>query len=247
MATALLKEAAVRENAIYALPGSPSVLEDTTRMLLIRGVEAGVEIKIVQGVSFIEPTLAAVNFDFSKGLQIVLPGLHLRNGNFSARLAMLVCQVGPEQLDDIVQWLLKTYPRDHQVTLIWTAGLPTYETEHKAVALADLGREFGEGKYFASLLVPPVSGDGARYGRLAAPTKCLDRDDQIRDVLRRDVAAPNPADRCGSMLLGASIYSVKKFSRAPNFPIGPLRIFLSDPDNQFRRWVIMPDRPSAAS
>jgi len=28
-------------------------------MLLIRGVEAGVEIKIVQGVSFIEPTLAA--------------------------------------------------------------------------------------------------------------------------------------------------------------------------------------------
>ena len=162
MVTALLKEVVVRETATYAVPGSPSVLEDTTRMLLIRGVGAGVHIKIVHGVSFIEPALAAVNFDFSMGLQIVLPGLHVQSGKFNAQLGMLVCQVGQPQLDHLIRCLLKKYPQDHQVTLIWTAGLPSYETEHKTVALADLGREFGERKYFASLLVPPVGTYGTR-------------------------------------------------------------------------------------
>jgi tetrapyrrole methylase family protein/MazG family protein len=162
MVTALLKEAALRGGAIYALPGSPSVLEDTTRMLMIRGKEAGVDVEIVQGVSFIEPALAAINFDFSMGLQIILPRFHVRSGRFSKRLAMLVCQVDSQQVDHIARWLLKTYPPEHLVTMIWTVGMPSYEMEHKPVALADLAREFGEGKYFASLLVPPVGGDGAR-------------------------------------------------------------------------------------
>jgi tetrapyrrole methylase family protein/MazG family protein len=164
MTNALLKEVEIKGSAVYALPGSPVVLEDTTRMLLIRGAERGVEVKVVQGMSFIEPALAAINFDAGMGLQIVLPRMHVRSGRFSKRLGMLVCQIEareqanePPRIDLTMQWLLETYPPDHPVTLIWTAGLPAYEIEHKVVALKELEREYGKARYFASLFVPPVS------------------------------------------------------------------------------------------
>jgi tetrapyrrole methylase family protein/MazG family protein len=155
MVEALLKEAVVRGHAVYAVPGSPLVLEATTRMLRESGVEAGVEIRVVHGLSFIEPALAAVNFDWSMGLQVVMPWMHVRSKSFSQRLAMLVCQI--EIMKGTTQWLLETYPPDHLVTLIWTAGLPAYETEHKVITLENLDCEYGDMKYFASLFVPPVS------------------------------------------------------------------------------------------
>ena len=55
-----------------------------------------------------------------------------------------------------MQWLLETYPPDHLVTLIWTEGLPAYDTESKIIVLSDLSREYGDEKYFASLFVPPL-------------------------------------------------------------------------------------------
>ena len=34
--------------------------------------------------------------------------------------------------------------------------MPDYHTHSKQIALRDLAREYGQGKYFASLYVPPV-------------------------------------------------------------------------------------------
>jgi tetrapyrrole methylase family protein/MazG family protein len=160
--SALLKEAALRGKAIYGLPGSPVFLEDTTRLLRLRGAAEGVEIRVVHGLSFLELALAEVNCD-CRGLQIVLPLAHLQEGRYRKDLPLIVCQIEAGSLpldkprvDLTMKWLLERYPVDHSVTLIWTDGLPSYETQSKVMALKDLAREYGERKFFASLYVPPL-------------------------------------------------------------------------------------------
>lgn len=163
MVDALMKEAVTTGSAVYALPGDPNILEDTTTLLRARGRAAGIEVKVVTGLSFVEVALNAIEYDASQGLQIVLPRRHVATGLFSTRLALLVCELeakiqpsDPPAVGQTVKWLLKAYPPDHLVTLIWTMGLPAYDIEHKRVALRDLEREYGAGGYFASLLVPPL-------------------------------------------------------------------------------------------
>ena len=53
-------------------------------------------------------------------------------------------------------WLLEKYPPGHAVTLIWTDGMPDYRTESLTIPLEDLAGQYGEGRYFASLYVPPA-------------------------------------------------------------------------------------------
>jgi tetrapyrrole methylase family protein/MazG family protein len=62
---ALFKEAALRGEAVYAFPGAPNVLEDTTNLIRVRGAKEGVEVKVLPGVSFLGQVPAEINFDFS--------------------------------------------------------------------------------------------------------------------------------------------------------------------------------------
>lgn len=163
MVTALLREVSLRDEVTFALPGSPLVLEDTVQILKACGPAAGVDVRIIHGLSFVEIALAAVDFDFKVPLQVVLPRLHLQNGLFDSRGALLVCQpqatgqpTEAARIDLTVDWLQRRYPADHPVVLIWTSGLPTYKTEHATVPLAELARAYGDGKYYASLFVPPL-------------------------------------------------------------------------------------------
>ena len=164
MVDALIQEATTTGSVVYAVPGDPNILEDTTTLLRTRGRAAGIEVKVVTGLSFVEVVLNAIEYDTAQGLQIVLPRRHLSAGLFSTRLAMLVCQIeakihptDPPAVGQTVEWLLKAYPPNHLVILIWTPGLPAYDIEHKRLALGDLEREYGAGGYFASLLVPPLT------------------------------------------------------------------------------------------
>jgi hypothetical protein len=67
-----------------------------------------------------------------------------------------VLMLDTPRVDLTMKFLLKVYPPDHLVTLIWTDGLPAYKTQSKAMALKNLAREYGEAKFFASLYVPPM-------------------------------------------------------------------------------------------
>ena len=161
---ALLKETALHDPVVYAVPGSPAMLEDTARLLQERRGVEGLKVKVIHGLSFVEEALAQVNLDFADGLQVVLPRTHLESGRFTSELAILVCQIEAAQLpgdkprvDLTMEWLLKVYPPDHPVTLIWTDGLPEYRTQSMLVELKDLSRDYGQAKYFASLFVPPLA------------------------------------------------------------------------------------------
>ena len=163
MVSALFKEAELRKEAVYAVPGSPDVLEETTNLIRLRGAKEGVEVKVLPGVSFLDQVLGEIKHNFSVGLQVVLPLTHLQHGLFNTRMALMVCQIEARsnpldrpRVDLTLQFLLNAYPPEHVVTLLWTDGLPDYKTQSKSMALKDLEREYGEAKFFASLYVPPV-------------------------------------------------------------------------------------------
>jgi uncharacterized protein YabN with tetrapyrrole methylase and pyrophosphatase domain len=163
MVAALFKEAERKDHVVYAVPGNADMLEDTTNLIRKRGLTEGVQVRVVSGVSFLDLALAEINFDFSLGLQVVLPFTHLQDGRFTRRFGLMVCQIeaardGLEnpRVDRTMQYLLKVYNTDHPVTLIWTDGLPEYATHSKTFALRDLVREYGEAKFYSSLYVPPV-------------------------------------------------------------------------------------------
>jgi tetrapyrrole methylase family protein / MazG family protein len=163
MVAILFKEAELKGDVVYAVPGSADVLEETTNLIRNRGIAEGVRVRVVSGVSFLDLALAEINFDFSLGLQVVLPLTHLGSGRFTSRLGLIVCQIeagrsglDSPRVDITMQYLLKVYNADHPVTLIWTDGLPEYATRSRTFALRDLVREYGEAKFFSSLYVPPV-------------------------------------------------------------------------------------------
>jgi tetrapyrrole methylase family protein / MazG family protein len=163
MVSPFFKEAELRGAAIYAVPGSPDVLEDTTNLIRAQGPKEGVEVRVLPGMSFLNQPLAEIEFDYSLGLQVVLPLTHLQPGLFSDRLALMACQIetrsqplNAPRVELTMKFLLKTYPPEHVVTLLWSDGLSEYKMEPKRMALKDLTREYGEGNVFASLYVPPL-------------------------------------------------------------------------------------------
>jgi len=153
MAEVLMKEAEIRGHAIYAVPGSPFVFEHTVRLLRQQSAAARVEIRIIHGMSFLGPALSVISPPNDPGLQIVLP-YHLQPGRFSTHLPLLVCQIDAKNSYSVMEWLLRAYPPTHAVTLIWTEGLPRYQTLSNIIVLRDLNRECGPGKFYASLYVP---------------------------------------------------------------------------------------------
>jgi tetrapyrrole methylase family protein / MazG family protein len=165
MVSALFKEAERHRRALYAVPGSANILEETTNLIRRRALAEGLQVRIIPGVSFLDIALGAIDFDFGQGLQVMLPLTHLESGRFTNRLGMLVCQIQAvssrregHRIDLTMKYLRAAYSYDHPVTLIWTDGLPDYETQTRTFPLGDLVSEYGKGKFFASLYVPPVQG-----------------------------------------------------------------------------------------
>ncbi len=74
IATELLKLAAATgdQSIIYCVPGHPAIGEASVRHLRRMSAEAGVEVRLVAGLSFIEPVCTALGVDpLEHGLQIV--------------------------------------------------------------------------------------------------------------------------------------------------------------------------------
>jgi uncharacterized protein YabN with tetrapyrrole methylase and pyrophosphatase domain len=93
MVAALFKEAELTGTAVYAVPGSADVLEDTTNLIRVKGRKDGAQVKVISGVSFLALALAEINFDFTLELQLVLALPRLQRGLFTKYLGMNVCQI----------------------------------------------------------------------------------------------------------------------------------------------------------
>lgn len=112
---------------IYAVPGDPMMGERSVQLILQAAREAGILVRVVSGLSFIEPTLAVLGVDALDGVQIAdateLALMHhpVLNPN---RPALITQLYDAEVASNAKLTLMNQYPDEHRVVLVGAAGTP---------------------------------------------------------------------------------------------------------------------------
>lgn len=178
------------QGVVYAVPGDPLVGEATVQALLTQGPSRGLPVRIVHGVSCIEPTLAALRIDSFDGLQICDATLLARRLHppLDPDVPALIVQVYNQPLaSDCKLTLMNLYPDEHPARLVLHAGLP--DEQVRDIALYELDRQ-PDLDHLTSLLVPalPTPGSLSSYqevmARLRAPDGCPWDREQTHESLR---------------------------------------------------------------
>jgi tetrapyrrole methylase family protein/MazG family protein len=120
------------ENIVYAVPGHPNVGEFTVTKLLERAEDERIPVRLLAGLSFVEPVLTAVAVDALDGLQVfdalalgeyLYPPVH-------ANTPLLLGQVYSRLVANEVKLVLTSiYDDQHPVYLVHAAGEPDQKVE----------------------------------------------------------------------------------------------------------------------
>ena len=178
------------EGVVYAVPGHPLVGEATVRLILPQAEGAGMAVHVVEGLSFIEPTLTPLRMDALAGLQ-VYDAVELAaryHPPLNPDLPALVGQLYSRALaTDVKLTLMNQYPDEHEVTLVHAAGTP--EQRVIRLPLYELDRH-DDVAHLTTLYVPPLPGVSSFEGlqdtvaHLRAPDGCPWDREQTHDSLR---------------------------------------------------------------
>jgi tetrapyrrole methylase family protein/MazG family protein len=139
---------------VYAVPGDPSVGEATVPALREAAAAAGLPFEIVPGISFLEPSLAALGLDALDGLQIAdaLDVAAWHHPPLSPDRPALIGQVYSSPVaSDLKLTLMNCYPDDHPVVFLHNAGTHDACLERMALHEIDRSRSIG---LRSSLYVP---------------------------------------------------------------------------------------------
>lgn len=178
------------QGVVYAVPGDPLVGEATVQALLTEAPSRGLPVRIIHGVSFVEPTLAALHIDAFDGLQLCDATLLAKRLHppLDPDVTALIVQVYNQQLaSDCKLTLMALYPDEHPVRLVLHAGLPGQQV--RELPLYELDRQ-PDLDHLSSLLVPalPAPGSLSSYqevmARLRAPDGCPWDREQTHESLR---------------------------------------------------------------
>ncbi len=186
---------------VYAVPGHPLIGEESVRRLRGEAPERGVRVRIVAGLSYVEPVCAALGLDpLQRNLQLLdatllaeLPSSALMGAVLPTRPA-LVAQLYNRRLAGRVKLALaQIYPEEWEVTLVAWAGLP--EERITRVPLYALDRD-DQADHLTTLYLPALDPldalrvpEGLRYvtARLRGPGGCPWDREQTHQSLRRYV------------------------------------------------------------
>lgn len=117
----------------YAVPGHPYVAEATTPEIVRRAREAGIPVRVLEGLSFLEPVFSLLEIDPFPKL-ILYDALELADQHhpvFSPDFPVLISQIYSRQVAANVKLTLMTvFPDDSPVKLVHAAGTshPVVET-----------------------------------------------------------------------------------------------------------------------
>lgn len=149
-------EAAKQGGVVYAVPGDPLVGESTVTQLLARAKAEGIAVEIVNGISFVEPTLALLGIDALDGLQILdgiaVAAMHYPpiNPDYPALLGQVYSQT---VASDIKLTLMNQYPDDFPVKLIHGAGTDKPLVEDVPLYAIDRSEHI---RHMTALVVPAL-------------------------------------------------------------------------------------------
>jgi tetrapyrrole methylase family protein/MazG family protein len=167
-----------KRGVIYAVPGHPLVGEATVTALLQQAAAERLPVKIVAGLSFIGPVLAALQIDGMDGLQVadaleVALCLHpALNPDAPAMLGQLYCR---EVAGDVKLTLMNQYPDQHLVHLVHAASTAEEQVDTVPLHALDHCQSIG---HLTTLYVPPLpqrsgfEGFQETIARLRGPGGC---------------------------------------------------------------------------
>jgi len=186
----VLRLGARTQGVVYAVPGHPLVGEATVQHILNLAEEAGLPVRIVEGMSFIEPVLTALRLDALAGLQVsdALELAACHHPPLNPDVPALIGQLYSRALAaDVKLTLLNQYPPEHEATLVHAAGTPEQRLVH--LPLCELDRQ-DDIAHLSTLYVPPLPGVTSFEGfqetvaHLRAPDGCPWDREQTHESLR---------------------------------------------------------------
>lgn len=178
IAAEVVRLGARTEGVIYAVPGHPLVGETTITHILRLAKAQNLKVEIVDGLSFIEPTLAAIGFDAMNGIQIqdAMDVAKLHHPQINPDQPAILGQLYSLAVaSDVKLTLMNQYPEEHPVTLIHGAGTPDEELETLSLYEIDRSEKVS---HLTSLYIPPLANAGSferfqeTIAHLRAPEGC---------------------------------------------------------------------------
>jgi len=148
------------EELIYGVPGHPLVAERTVQLLLNRGKDAGIEMEVIGGQSFLDDVFTALHIDPIEGFQL-LDATDLKLSELQLRQHMLIGQVYDSFMASNVKLtFMERLPYNYDVYIVTAAG--SKEESIRKVPLVELDRET-ELSNLTSVYIPPVADDTILY------------------------------------------------------------------------------------
>jgi len=162
----------------YAVPGHPMVAEATSPEIIRRARLAGIPVRVIAGLSFIEPVFTALGLDPFSGLMLV-DALELGGWQippFSPGNGALIAQIYSRFVaSEVKMTLSEIYPDEHPVRFVHNAGDDEQQVEDLPLYAIDRSLHIG---LRSALYVSPLGEDFSFekfqdvIARLRAPDGC---------------------------------------------------------------------------
>lgn len=141
----------------YAVPGHPFVAEATCPEILRRAKTEDIPVRVIDGLSFLEPTFRALSLDPFP--ELVLADALSMAGSQTPQTPpsspVLIAQIYSRMVaSDVKLTLMTTYPDDHPVRLVHGAGTDKEVVEDLPLYAVDHSEHLG---LLSALFVPPLS------------------------------------------------------------------------------------------
>jgi tetrapyrrole methylase family protein/MazG family protein len=181
------------QGVLYAVPGHPFVAEATCPEIARRASQEGISVQVIDGISFIEPTLTALGVDPLPHLAIV-DALELATAHippFPPDAPALIAQIYSKAVaNDVKLTLMEIYPDEHPVRLVHAAGTPQVFVEELPLHAIDQSQSIG---LMTSLYLSPLE-KGTSFesfqeiiAHLRAPDGCPWDREQNHQTLRTNL------------------------------------------------------------
>ncbi len=167
-----------RGSVTYAVPGSPFIAEETVRQVMKQVETTHVPVRIIDGMSFLEPVCSALGLDPHPKL-VLTDSLYLASLEipfFPASVPALISNMRPGmEASNLKLTLMNNYPDEYPVRLIHNAGLPDELVEEIPLYQVDQSLHTG----LMTTLYIPARENGRGFedfqqiiARLRAPDGC---------------------------------------------------------------------------
>jgi tetrapyrrole methylase family protein/MazG family protein len=191
--TARILALAEERDVLYAVPGHPLVGEAAVRQILSRAAKRGTAVRIIEGLSFIEPTLSALQrVDALDGLAIIdaMDVMRLHYPPLNPAYPVLVAQIYSRHIaSELKLTLMRQYPDEHKVALVKGAGTSAEEITWGPLYAIDRHPL----NLLTSLYIPALPSEAsfenfqATVARLRAPDGCPWDREQTHESLRTNL------------------------------------------------------------